>query len=70
MCRSADRGRGADIVALGKVALANPDFPRRIAADEALAPFDPAILGPIADIKDDELIGNLGLKLTRPSLAP
>ncbi len=69
-CAEALIEEGADIVALGKVALANPDFPRRIAADEALAPFDPAILGPIADIKDDELIGNLGLKLTRPSLAP
>lgn len=46
---------GADIVALGKAALANPDFPRRIQAAEELADFDHAILGPIANIKPTEL---------------
>ncbi|WP_085664878.1 NADH:flavin oxidoreductase [Pseudomonas sp. B5(2017)] len=46
---------GADMVALGKAALANPDYPRRLASQQALAPFDPAILGPIANIKDTEL---------------
>ena len=46
---------GADIVALGRGALANPDFPRRLAASEPLRTFDPAILGPIANIKDGEL---------------
>lgn len=46
---------GADIVALGKAALANPDFPNRIQAAQELAGFDHAILGPIANIKPTEL---------------
>ena len=46
---------GADIVALGKVALANSDFPNRIRAAQEMAAFDPAILGPIANIKPSEL---------------
>ncbi|WP_338665338.1 NADH:flavin oxidoreductase [Pararoseomonas sp. SCSIO 73927] len=46
---------GADIVALGRGALANPDLPGRLAARSPLREFDPAILGPIADIKDREL---------------
>lgn len=46
---------GADIVALGRGALANPDMPRVF--EKRLAPrtFDGAILGPIADIKESEL---------------
>lgn len=46
---------GADIITLGRGALANPDFPRRVAEQAALNEFDPAILGPIADIKATEL---------------
>ncbi len=46
---------GADIVALGKAALANPDFPNRIRAEQEVSAFDPAILGPIANIKPSEL---------------
>ncbi|MER2252766.1 NADH:flavin oxidoreductase [Methylorubrum podarium] len=46
---------GADLVALGKGALANPDFPERIRAARAVAAFDPALLGPIANIKPSEL---------------
>lgn len=46
---------GADIVALGKAALANPDFPNRIRAAQEVAAFDPAILGPVANIKPSEL---------------
>jgi 2,4-dienoyl-CoA reductase-like NADH-dependent reductase (Old Yellow Enzyme family) len=46
---------GADVVALGRGALANPDYPRKLALDAAPAPFDAAILGPIADIKESEL---------------
>ncbi|MNO89375.1 N-ethylmaleimide reductase [compost metagenome] len=46
---------GADIIALGKAALANPDYPQRLASQQALMPFDPALLGPIANIKDIEL---------------
>ena len=48
-------GDGADIVTLGRGALANPDLPNRWAAQAALEDFDPAILGPIADIKEREL---------------
>ncbi|WP_277962539.1 NADH:flavin oxidoreductase [Pseudomonas sp. RIT-To-2] len=46
---------GADIIAIGKAALANPDFPRRLASKEALDEFDASILGPIANIKNSEL---------------
>ncbi|MET4603077.1 2,4-dienoyl-CoA reductase-like NADH-dependent reductase (Old Yellow Enzyme family) [Bradyrhizobium sp. JR4.1] len=46
---------GADIVTIGRGALANPDLPRRLSERSALKEFDPAILGPIADIKEIEL---------------
>jgi 2,4-dienoyl-CoA reductase-like NADH-dependent reductase (Old Yellow Enzyme family) len=46
---------GADIVALGRGALANPDMPHVLAQHAAPRPFDGAILGPIADIKASEL---------------
>jgi 2,4-dienoyl-CoA reductase-like NADH-dependent reductase (Old Yellow Enzyme family) len=46
---------GADAVALGRGALANPDLPNRLAARTPLRKFDPAILGPVADIKASEL---------------
>lgn len=46
---------GADLVALGKGALANPDFPNRIRDGRDVAAFDPALLGPIANIKPSEL---------------
>jgi len=46
---------GADIIALGKAALANPDYPARLAADHLINEFDAAILGPIANVKDNEL---------------
>jgi 2,4-dienoyl-CoA reductase-like NADH-dependent reductase (Old Yellow Enzyme family) len=46
---------GVDVIALGRGALANPDLPRLLAAGESPRPFDSAILGPIADIKDSEL---------------
>ena len=46
---------GADVVALGRGALANPDLPQRLARELAPRAFDSAILGPIADIKAQEL---------------
>lgn len=46
---------GADIVALGRGALANPDMPKLFEKGAAPREFDGAILGPIADIKDSEL---------------
>lgn len=49
--------QGADLIALGKAALANPNFPERFASGQPVAAFDPAILGPIANIKDSELKG-------------
>jgi 2,4-dienoyl-CoA reductase-like NADH-dependent reductase (Old Yellow Enzyme family) len=48
-------GDGADVVAIGRGALANPDFPRRLSARDALNSFDPTILGPIANVKETEL---------------
>ena len=46
---------GADIVTIGRGALANPDFPRRLSGRDVLNDFDPTILGPIANIKETEL---------------
>ncbi len=47
---------GADIVTIGRSALANPDLPKRWSDRRALNDFDPTILGPIADIKETELV--------------
>jgi 2,4-dienoyl-CoA reductase-like NADH-dependent reductase (Old Yellow Enzyme family) len=46
----------ASIVTLGKTALANPDWPARIAAAAPIAEFDFALLQPLAHIKDSELV--------------
>jgi len=46
---------GADIIALGRGALGNPSWPRKVEVGQSLAEFDPAILGPIADVKISEL---------------
>lgn len=46
---------GADIITIGRGALANPDLPRRLSERAPLNAFDPAILGPIADVKETEL---------------
>ena len=46
---------GADIITIGRGALANPDFPRRLSERVALRDFDPTILGPIANVKETEL---------------
>jgi 2,4-dienoyl-CoA reductase-like NADH-dependent reductase (Old Yellow Enzyme family) len=46
---------GADIVTIGRGALANPDFPKRLSDRGILNDFDPTILGPIANVKETEL---------------
>jgi 2,4-dienoyl-CoA reductase-like NADH-dependent reductase (Old Yellow Enzyme family) len=46
---------GADILTIGRGALANPDFPRRLSERDVLNDFDPTILGPIANVKETEL---------------
>ena len=46
---------GADIVTIARGALANPDLPKRLSDRRTLQEFDPAILGPIANIKESEL---------------
>jgi len=48
---------GADIITIARGALANPDLPQRLHDGRPLADFDPSILGPIADIKPSELVG-------------
>lgn len=52
-------GDGADIVALGRGALSNPDMPRLLATDRTPRAFDSAILGPIANIKDSEVTASI-----------
>lgn len=49
------RDAGADIITIGRGALANPDFPTKVASQSPLTAFDPVILGPIANIKESEL---------------
>ncbi|MPR01019.1 NADH:flavin oxidoreductase [Pseudomonas sp. MAFF 212408] len=46
---------GADIIAVGKAALANPDLLQRLLEGRAPERFDAALLAPIADIKEREL---------------
>jgi 2,4-dienoyl-CoA reductase-like NADH-dependent reductase (Old Yellow Enzyme family) len=46
---------GAGILAIGKAALPNPDYPTRLVEGRPLSAFDRAILGPIANIKESEL---------------
>ncbi|HBO6206950.1 TPA: NADH:flavin oxidoreductase [Pseudomonas aeruginosa] len=46
---------GADVIAIGKSALANPDLPNRLKSGEFLADFDGSVLSPIANIKESEL---------------
>ena len=46
-----ERGE-ADVVSLGRGALAQPDWPRRVRKGEAPASFDPAILSPLADLEN------------------
>jgi 2,4-dienoyl-CoA reductase-like NADH-dependent reductase (Old Yellow Enzyme family) len=41
----------ADFLAIGHVALANPDLPNRLAAGDELAEFDPAMLRPSVTIE-------------------
>lgn len=48
-------GQGAGVVSLGRAALANPDFPHRLATGAPLRTFDDAVLKPIATIKEQEL---------------
>jgi 2,4-dienoyl-CoA reductase-like NADH-dependent reductase (Old Yellow Enzyme family) len=47
---------GADIVTIARGALANPDLPKRLSDRNFLNDFDPTILGPIANIKESELV--------------
>jgi 2,4-dienoyl-CoA reductase-like NADH-dependent reductase (Old Yellow Enzyme family) len=47
---------GADVVTIARGALANPDLPRRWSDRGILNVFDPTILGPIANIKETELV--------------
>ena len=46
---------GADIITIARGALANPNLPRRVLNGGVLSTFDPAILGPVANIKQAEL---------------
>lgn len=43
---------GAGIIALGRGALSNPDWPAKVQMGRALQDFDRSIFGPIVDIKD------------------
>lgn len=56
-----EEGHG-DLVSLGRGALANPDWPQRLAAGRDLKAFDPAMLEPTAALENAEAEGgNSGL---------
>ncbi|MEQ9946300.1 NADH:flavin oxidoreductase [Pectobacterium aroidearum] len=46
----------ADVAAIGKAALANPDLPLKLAAGKTIAEFSQDMLTPIASIRDSELV--------------
>ncbi len=48
------RGEHADLVAIGRTALANPDWPGRVERGSAIAPFSPEILSPSASISNSD----------------
>ena len=48
-----ERGE-ADMISLGRGALTYADWPRRVAAGEAIEDFDPGLLTPIADLENAE----------------
>jgi 2,4-dienoyl-CoA reductase-like NADH-dependent reductase (Old Yellow Enzyme family) len=47
-------GGHADLVSIGRGALANPDLPVRLAAGKSLEPFDHAMLSPMATIANSD----------------
>jgi 2,4-dienoyl-CoA reductase-like NADH-dependent reductase (Old Yellow Enzyme family) len=47
---------GANLIALGRGALANHDWPERVRNGLSLNEFDPALLRPLADIKANEIV--------------
>lgn len=46
---------GADIIALGKGALSNADFPNKVKRGHPINPINTDMLGPVANLKDYEL---------------
>ncbi len=48
-------GGAADVVALGKAALANRDWPTKVRNDVPFAELDGSLFAPVADVKDWEL---------------
>lgn len=42
----------ADLVSLGRGALANPDWPRRVTANASLAAYDPAMIRPVPTLEN------------------
>ncbi|GAB4100342.1 NADH:flavin oxidoreductase [Sinomonas halotolerans] len=46
---------GADVVALGKAALANRDWPERVRTGQPLGDLDGSLFSPVADVKDWEI---------------
>jgi 2,4-dienoyl-CoA reductase-like NADH-dependent reductase (Old Yellow Enzyme family) len=46
---------GADLISLGRGALANPDWPSRVARGVPLRTFDGSMLSPLAEIKESEV---------------
>ncbi|CAG9234298.1 NADH:flavin oxidoreductase [Paraburkholderia tropica] len=44
----------ADVIALGRGALSNPDWPQKLCGNQAMEPFEPEMLTPLADLKQHE----------------
>lgn len=55
--RAVLEGGHADLLSLGRGALANPDWPRRLAEGRPFRRFDPAVLHPEASLKNADRVG-------------
>ena len=54
LANAAVSGGHADVIAIGRAALANPDFPTRIANGDPILPFDHAMISPNASIANTD----------------
>lgn len=44
----------ADVIAMNRVALSNPDWPQKLRGNDAMKPFEPNMLTPLADLMQHE----------------
>lgn len=60
----------ADLISIGRAAIANPDWPRRLQYGDAFAPFQPEMIEPEATIENTARWLNMGAASTSPPAGP